>query len=203
MTSIAELLPRAGRLKYEIMVQLQRVERGEGDASDCSFALRELERQLETLQSLLVSERPEKRALWQLKIDELRHERNFLAKDLQKYLSARSTALERDRLFHRRSGASTVSIDVLAEEGDSLKRSTSQIDELMETGSASLGSLRLQRERLKATHRNALSMIHTLGLSNSVMRMIQSREKNDRYIVYAGMAICLIVFYFSVRFARG
>ena len=201
MTSIAELLPRASRLKYEISMQLQRVERGEGDASDCALGLRELERQVETLTGMLASEMPEKRGLWRLKIDELRHERNFLQRDLQRYANAKTTALERERLFHRRTTQSSTAIDDLTAEGDSLKRSTNQVDELMETGRASMSSLQMQKERLKATHRNALSMIHTLGLSTNVMRMIQSREKNDRYIVFAGMAISLIFFYLCVRFA--
>lgn len=46
MTSIAELLPRASKLKYEIRVALNAVEAGHGDASDCSMGLTELQRQL-------------------------------------------------------------------------------------------------------------------------------------------------------------
>ncbi|KAJ8608167.1 hypothetical protein CTAYLR_010307 [Chrysophaeum taylorii] len=199
MTSIAELLPRAGKLKYEIRQQLRRVELGQGDASDCSIGIAELDRQLQTLTALLDSERPDKRALWRLKIDELRHEANFLASDFRKMQRARDTAWQRERLFHRRSVASSSAVDDLNAEADSLAASSTQVDELMENGRANLSSLAMQRERLKATHRNALSMINTLGLSNSLMRMVHSRQKNDRYIVFGGMALCLLVLWACVK----
>ena len=88
------------------------------------------------------------------------------------------------------------------EEGSSLARSGNEVDELMESGRATIDSLRSQRERLKNTHRNALSMINTLGLSSSVMRLIQSREKNDRIILIAGMIVVLGVLYLCVTYAR-
>lgn len=193
MTSIAELLPRASKLKYELRIALNAVEAGQGDASDCSMGLAELERQLHTLTRLLESERPEKRQLWRLKIDELRHEANYMGSDLRRFERARATALQREQLFHRRTAAATTAVEDLTAEGESLRRSEAQVDDLLESGQHTLSSLAVQRERLKATHRNALSMINTLGLSNSVMRMIQSRQKNDRYIVFGGMALCLLV----------
>lgn len=152
------------------------------------------------MNALLVSERPEKRPLWRLKIDELRHETNFLAADLKRFQRARDTAYQREQLFHRRSAASTSAIDDLTAEGESLQRSSAQVDDLMESGRATMSSLAMQRERLKASHRSALSMINTLGLSNSVMRMIQSRQKNDRYIVFGGIALCLLVLFLCIYF---
>ena len=203
MTSIGELLPRAARLKYELEAQLQAVEQGNGDASDCSMGLQELQTQLGTLRRLLDAERPEKRHLWKIKIDELGHEATFLANDLRRVTQFHTHARERDQLFHRRGGAApNASIDDLMEEGSSLARSNNQVDELMESGRATIGSLRSQRERLKNTHRNALSMINTLGLSNSAMRLIQSREKNDRIILGVGMVLVLGFLYLCLRYAK-
>jgi len=110
-------------------------------------------------------------------------------------------ARERDQLFHRRGGAapSSACVDDLMEEGQSLGRSANQMDELMETGRASLDSLRQQRERLKNTHRNALTMLNKLGLSNSVMRMIESREKNDRVVLAVGCVIVLAVLWYCLK----
>ena len=204
MTSIGELLPRAARLKYELEVQMQAVESGAGDASDCSFGLAELQTQLATLRRLLDAERPEKRSLWKIKIDELGHEATFLANDLRRFTQFHTHARERDQLFHRRGGAApNASIDDLMEEGSSLARSNNQMDEMMETGRATIDSLKGQRERLKNTHRNALSMINTLGLSNSAMRLIQSREKNDRIILAVGMLVVLGFLYLALKYTRG
>ena len=54
----------------------------------------------------------------------------------------------------------------------------------METGRASLDSLRAQRERLKNTHRNALDMINKLGLSDTVMRLTNSRNRQDLSLIH-------------------
>ena len=75
----------------------------------------------------------------------------------------------------------------------------SQVDELMETGRASLDSLRAQRERLKNTHRNALDMINKLGLSDTVMKLINSRDRQDRKIVVGGFVFLFVLFYLCMR----
>ena len=200
MASVAELLPRANRLKYELEVQLRAVEQGNGDAGDCGMGLRELFTQINTLRQLLNAERPERRNLWKVKIDELGHEAQFLSNDLRRVTNFHQHQRERDSLFRRRAGAAPSSAhDDLLEAEDSYARSGNQVDELMETGRASLDSLRAQRERLKNTHRNALDMINKLGLSDTVMRLINSRNRQDRKIVIGGFVCLFVLFYLCMR----
>ena len=200
MASVAELLPRANRLKYELEVQLRAVEQGNGDAGDCGMGLRELFTQINTLRQLLNAERPERRNLWKVKIDELGHEAQFLSNDLRRVTNFHQHQRERDSLFRRRAGAAPSSAhDDLLEAEDSYARSGNQVDELMETGRASLDSLRAQRERLKNTHRNALDMINKLGLSDTVMKLINSRNRQDRKIVIGGFVCLFVLFYLCMR----
>ena len=200
MASVAELLPRANRLKYELEVQLRAVEQGNGDAGDCGMGLRELFTQINTLRQLLNAERPERRNLWKVKIDELGHEAQFLSNDLRRVTNFHQHQRERDSLFRRRAGAAPSSAhDDLLEAEDSYARSGNQVDELMETGRASLDSLRAQRERLKNTHRNALDMINKLGLSDTVMKLINSRNRQDRKIVIGGFVGLFVLFYLCMR----
>ena len=295
MASVAELLPRAARLKYELEVQLRAVEQGNGDAGDCGMGLRELFTQINTLRQLLNAERPERRNLWKVKIDELGHEAQFLSNDLRRVTNFHQHQRERDSLFRRRAGAAPSSAhDDLLEAEDSYARSgnqvdrgvlslridadgclpvphgrgdgvwrpsvtpspfvrrprrqrarhrgapvtfrsdtrvaamacrrdgvevveksparhrrddapprpherATQVDELMETGRASLDSLRAQRERLKNTHRNALDMINKLGLSDTVMKLINSRNRQDRKIVVGGFVFLFVLFYLCMR----
>ena len=200
MASVAELLPRANRLKYELEVQLRAVEQGNGDAGDCGMGLRELFTQINTLRQLLNAERPERRNLWKVKIDELGHEAQFLSNDLRRVTNFHQHQRERDSLFRRRAGAAPSSAhDDLLEAEDSYARSGNQVDELMETGRASLDSLRAQRERLKNTHRNALDMINKLGLSDTVMKLINSRNRQDRKIVVGGFVFLFVLFYLCMR----
>ena len=129
MASVAELLPRANRLKYELEVQLRAVEQGNGDAGDCGMGLRELFTQINTLRQLLNAERPERRNLWKVKIDELGHEAQFLSNDLRRVTNFHQHQRERDSLFRRRAGAAPSSAhDDLLEAEDSYARSGNQVD---------------------------------------------------------------------------
>ena len=57
------------------------------------------------------------------------------------------------------------------------------------------GNLREQRSTLKGAHRKILDIANTLGLSNTVMRLIERRTYQDRFILYGGMiTTCLIMF---------
>ena len=63
-------------------------------------------------------------------------------------------------------------------------------------------SLVRQRERLKGAHQKALDMLNLLGISQSVMRVMQRRNITDRYIVYGGMAATLafmLLIYYVTR----
>ncbi|XP_022852398.1 uncharacterized protein LOC111374019 [Olea europaea var. sylvestris] len=46
---------------------------------------------------------------------------------------------------------------------------------------------------LKRAQRKALDVLNTLGLSNSVMRLIEKRNHVDWWIKYAGMVLTIIV----------
>ncbi len=55
------------------------------------------------------------------------------------------------------------------------------------------------RERLKNTHRNALDMINKLGLSDTVMKLINSRNRQDRKIIIGGFVGLFVLFYLCMR----
>jgi len=71
------------------------------------------------------------------------------------------------------------------------------------TGSTTLESLRDQRATLKGTQRRILDVANTLGLSNTTMRLIENRVKQDKFILFGGMAlvltIILVVYIYVIR----
>jgi Golgi SNAP receptor complex protein 2 len=69
-------------------------------------------------------------------------------------------------------------------------------------GRASLQSLAEQREKLKGAQQKALDMLNLLGVSQSVVRRMQSRNATDRYIVYGGMAATTVFIYVCWRLTR-
>lgn len=119
-------------------------------------------------------------------------------------------------------------VDLAIKEGDSLKKSSRAMDEMLGLGEAVMSSLRDQRTRLKVelittlapsmhfpprceltdhhhyqgAHRRALEIANTLGLSNSLMRVIQRRTTGDKILVYCGMLIIMFLLYMAYRYTR-
>ena len=68
------------------------------------------------------------------------------------------------------------------------------LDDMWETGNAVLDGLRSQKNVLKKAHRRLLDVTNMMSLSNSVMRLIERRSTQDKFILY-GLAIltCVII----------
>ena len=98
---------------------------GRGDRS-CDGA-KELFTQINTLRQLLNAERPERRNLWKVKIDELGHEAQFLSTTRDESRTSTSTS---ENGTGRETGGSSPSSahDDLLEAEDSYARSGNQVD---------------------------------------------------------------------------
>ena len=57
-----------------------------------------------------------------------------------------------------------------------------------------------QGDRLKGVQRTLLTMASTLGLSDSVIKMISRREFMDRLLVFALMILTLLVFFLCYKY---
>ncbi|CAA2969970.1 membrin-11-like [Olea europaea subsp. europaea] len=75
----------------------------------------------------------------------------------------------------------------------SVRSSSRMLEETYATGVAILSKYSEQRDHLKRAQRKALDVLNTLGLSNSVMRLIEKRNHVDWWIKYAGMVLTIIV----------
>lgn len=67
------------------------------------------------------------------------------------------------------------------------------LEEAYETGVGIVGSMAGQRERLKATHRRVLDVLNRVGLSDSVLRLAERRQRLDKLLVYGGMVVVTVV----------
>jgi Golgi SNAP receptor complex protein 2 len=63
-------------------------------------------------------------------------------------------------------------------------------------GASALSSLHTQRGHLKGAHRRALDVLNTLGLSSSLMRVIERKEGVNAAITYGCMVltVCIVIF---------
>ena len=71
---------------------------------------------------------------------------------------------------------------------------------MLDVGASVLDGLRYQGSTLKGAHRKVIDLANTLGLSNTVIRAIEKRSTQDKYILIAGMIFTLICLYFILKY---
>lgn len=106
---------------------------------------------------------------------------------------------EREELFKRRYNTNTeTSIPMdsyIEDERTKLRGFHSQIDDLLDQGSMTIGNLRDQRSMLKGAQTKLFDIGNSLGMSNTVMRLIEKRAHGDKFILFGGMIIfCILMF---------
>ena len=55
---------------------------------------------------------------------------------------------------------------------------------------------------VQGAHRKALDVLNTVGLSNSVLKLIERRNRVDKWIKYTGMVVSVVVLYTFWRWAH-
>ena len=105
---------------------------------------------------------------------------------------------QRQELIERRAGAGggigpLLDVDAEAAARRHVHGSKRALEEAFETGAGILGSMAGQRERLKSTHRRLLDVLNRVGLSDSVLRLAERRQRLDQLLVYGGMAATLLL----------
>ena len=106
---------------------------------------------------------------------------------------------ERDELMSRKftpnDQDTSIQIDAALTHHSRLHDSHREIDNIIDAGSNVFDNLRQQRMTLKGAHKKILDLANTLGLSNTVMRLIEKRNYQDKYILFGGMVVtCVIMF---------
>ena len=80
------------------------------------------------------------------------------------------------------------------------QRSHRQMDDLLSHGQTILENLRDQRLTIKGIQKKVLDVASVLGMSNTVMRLIERRSEGDKYILFGGMAATCVIMYLVVKF---
>jgi golgi SNAP receptor complex member 2 len=110
---------------------------------------------------------------------------------------------EREHLLTRRFQANpetTIDLDYSLQHHTQMNNAHRGVDEMISTGSNILESLRNQRELLKGARNKMMSVGHTLGLSDHTMRLIERRLSEDKYFLYGGMIVTLLIIALVIYF---
>ncbi|PKA50912.1 Membrin-11 [Apostasia shenzhenica] len=149
------------------------------------------------------------RDLWKRKVEQVAEETDSLRDSLEKLALKQQKRLqeakERTELLERASGESEHVLKIFDDEAQAMqsaRNSHMMLEEAYSTGVAVLSKYAEQRDRLKRAQRKALDILNTVGLSNSVLKLIERRHRVDKWIAYVGMITTVIVMYMFWRWTH-
>merc|ERR1711990_21823 len=96
----------------------------------------------------------------------------------------------------------SIELDAHLEHNQRMTDTNRQLDDMLGHGSSILSSLRDQHGTLKSARKKVLDVINTLGLTNTVMRLIEKRGSRDKVIFCVGCVITLIIMYLTIAYVR-
>ncbi|CAH8264973.1 unnamed protein product [Arabidopsis lyrata] len=215
--SLSDVYSSAKRILLKARDGIERLERFESSSMDSPDLASSVKRDITEVRSLcsnmdaLWRSIPVKsqRDLWRRKTEQVGEEAEYLNQSLEKYMSRNQRkmleAKERADLLGRASGEGAHILQIYDEEAqamNSVKNSKRMLEESFSSGVAILSKYAEQRDRLKSAQRKALDVLNTVGLSNSVLRLIERRNRVDTWIKYAGMIATLVILYLFIRWTR-
>ena len=181
---------------------------------DCKGKLDTVQGLLAGMEQLVQQEPSHKRDVWKQKVSNQRDEYHSLhrawERDYQRHGGRDLHEQQRAALLGDRHPGAAAGRGGDAGGGGSMdpesqmamQRSHKAIDELEERGMAMLGSLASQRERLKGVHKKVLDVMNTLGVSNSLIRVIEKRQSQDVVLMLVGMACVRASVHVGMTLAR-
>lgn len=80
-------------------------------------------------------------------------------------------------------------------EDEVLSHTTSRLDDFISIGMATISDLRSQKSALKSTQQSLFNATTSLGISQSIMRIIGQRSSQERSIFYFGVIATIFVIF--------
>mmetsp|Transcript_29819 Transcript_29819/g.73925 ORF Transcript_29819/g.73925 Transcript_29819/m.73925 type:complete len:247 (-) Transcript_29819:340-1080(-) len=224
MSSLHDLYGVARRLTVEIQGGLEQLEgaeaRGIIQAStslsrDMHSKLRELQKVSQQMESrwrfLVVQENASKRDLWKRKVEQVAEDTDQFRVVMERFKGRenRRQAEEKDSEELMQRVTSDDEFRLLVDSYDaeagakiSIQRSGGMVDDLLASGASVLSALVDQKDRLRGAHNKALDLLNTIGVSASLLSVIDRRQRMDAMMVYGGMAFTCILLLFMWLWLR-
>lgn len=136
-----------------------------------------------------------------MRVDQLKYDSRHLSAALNSWcnrvMRKQREEAEREALLARKFTSNDhvdILIDHTVQHNNNLHNAVHGMNDLLNQGSSVLDNLRSQRLTLKGAHKRLIDIGNTLGLSNTTMRLIEQRARQDGFILVAGMIFtCLII----------
>lgn len=147
----------------------------------------------------VVRENASKRDVWKRKVEQVHEEVDTFRRALERYSSRESRRAaeqrEREELLERadQGRRAKQEMDLEGQIQGHVHRSKRYLEEMYDQGAAILANMAGNRERLKAAHKKALDVLNTVGLGDSLLRLIERRQRADIWMAYGGMIFITLV----------
>ncbi|XP_054160449.1 Golgi SNAP receptor complex member 2-like [Oppia nitens] len=169
--------------------------------SDIESKLKQIETNCDKMDIYVNKCGPNDRPQQKMRLDQLRYDSRHLLSSLRnlhhRRVQREREEREREELLTRRFTTNTetnIAMDnYFQDENSRLNSFHSNLDDMISSGSSILSGLRDQRGVLKGAQKRLIDIGNTLGLSNTVMRLIEKRGKGDKYILFGGMIVFTIL----------
>lgn len=195
----------------EYFHNLDRVVGKDADNADGEIQerLKSISKNCEKLSVMLFKEPPNKRHNSKLKVDQLKYDLQHLQAAFRSYQFAKQRKkqdeIEREQLLSRRFTAkdcdnTTILIDHNLQHQQSLVNANKNTDSLLQIGSTMLSNIRDQGMTMKSTQLRIRNIANALALSNTTMRLIEKRVKEDKYVLLGGMGVTLVIIFIVIYY---
>jgi len=203
-------------LLQQVQSELARLERT--GAEEYQAAENQLQAQVdhvisncERLDILVMKEPPVRRANAKQRVSQLKYDCQHIQSFMRQLQHKRYVKQQEDdereallsRTFTTNDSEHSVTIDPALQHHTKLSESNRAMDDLIGHGSNIISNLRDQRGMLKGAHRRILDISNTLGLTNTVMRLIEKRTDQDKIIMFVLMVVCCIIMYCVWKYFSG
>uniref|UniRef100_G1QYF2 Golgi SNAP receptor complex member 2 n=1 Tax=Nomascus leucogenys TaxID=61853 RepID=G1QYF2_NOMLE len=193
-TWVHEIQSRMGRLETADKQSVHIVE------NEIQASIDQIFSRLERLEILSSKEPPNKRQNAKLRVDQLKYDVQHLQTALRNFQHRRHAREQQERqreellsrTFTTNDSDTTIPMDESLQFNSSLQKVHNGMDDLILDGHNILDGLRTQRLTLKGTQKKILDIANMLGLSNTVMRLIEKRAFQDKYFMIGTQGSCQI-----------
>lgn len=206
---VNSLYKKAIALKSELETQCEQLASQKGNASQglsvaqqqrLGFQSSDFIKTVQDLRAEVDETKDKSKAMWARRASNLEDDLKSIQSSLDKHLGSffkgkqeeesNRKALGLDRSIKKDDGDST---KAAFKERDSLRQSANMLDDILSSGQATLDNMLGQNKMLKGAKRKLLDAANVMGVSQSLVGVIDRRNKGDKWLVYGGMAFTLFI----------
>lgn len=205
--SVEGMYKNATILMFDIRSQLERLEEGEvltiTASGQLAAKLNSLSRLADALEKAVVKEGREE--TWRIRAQQLVEECKSLRTSMYEYMNQTDqderNRTERDLLLEGRSAdyqnggvyARPTKMSCLVSESESLRNANRVADDIEMAGEEILYALEEQKNLVSSMRMKLGGLMDKLGLSKDVMKTFKRRVKEDKWLVYGGMILTVLI----------